>query len=130
MKKKLLIIILPIIILLVSCKVGRKPIIDYYEITWGDYYTQGREGYCIGCEIRGESDSIIQNVKGIKWNKRIIIVEKNSKDELRWYAFVANGDSLECCNKDKFIGPFSQYQIDSLINNGGLTDLKEDTFIK
>jgi hypothetical protein len=117
-----------ILLLLFTSCLGRKNITDYYEVTWGDYYTQGREGYCVGCEIRGESDSIIQNVKGIKWNKRIIIVEKNSKDELRWYAFVANGDTLECCNKDKFIGPYSQYQIDSLINKGNYVGLEEELF--
>lgn len=114
-----------------SCWTGHKNITDYYEVTWGNYYTQPwEEGYCVGCEIRGESDSVVVNIKGIKWNKRIIIVEKNSKDELRWYAFVANGDTLKCGNNDKLVGPLSQVQVDSLINNGGFIDLREDIFLK
>jgi hypothetical protein len=119
-----------ILLLLFTSCLGRKNITDYYEVTWGDYYTQGEEGYCIGCQLRGESDSLIVDVKGIKWNKKIIIVEKNSKEELRWYAFVANGDTLKCGNWDKLIGPFSQYQIDSLIDKGDYRNLKEDVFLR
>lgn len=130
MKKNLWIIIFLIVILFVSCQAGRKQLTDYYEITWGDYYTQGREGYCIGCEIRGESDSIVQNIKSIRWNDRIIIIEKNTLNDFRWFAFIANGDKLSCGNNDKLIGPLSQYQVDSLINHRGFTDLKEDIFFK
>lgn len=45
---------------------GRKGIMDDYEVTWGDYYTQGRDGFFIGCEVGGVSDSILEDIKSIK----------------------------------------------------------------
>lgn len=126
MRKKYYVCVLTL--LFFSCVTGRKKVIDYYEITWGDYYTQGRSGYCIGCEIRGESDSIVENVKKIRWNNQIIIIEKNTTEELRWFIFLAEGDSLKCGNGDKFIGPIQESQVDSILFVHNYNNLKDEFF--
>ena len=47
-------IIVLLLLLFSGCFTGREFLIDYYEVSWEDFYTQGRDGYCVGCQIRGE----------------------------------------------------------------------------
>lgn len=115
-----------IFLALVNCT-GREFLTDYYEISWGDFYTQGRDGYCVGCQIRGESDQIIENVKLVRWNDKIIIVEQ---DNNQWFVFLANGDVLKCGNNDKIYGPLIQSQVDSILTEKKILHLQERIFIQ
>ncbi|MFR9166162.1 MAG: hypothetical protein ACLVKO_08115 [Dysgonomonas sp.] len=109
---------------------GRKDIVDYYELTWGDYYTQLWDGYCIGCSQGSKSDSILQDIKNYEWNNYIIVGEKNIKEERRWYAFWGNGEKLECGYDNILLGPMYRAQIDSILRKYNYTNLQKEVLIE
>lgn len=119
-----------LLLLLSGCFTGRQFLIDYYEISWGDFYTQGRKGYCIGCQIRGESDKIIENIKSVKWNNKIIVVEQDNTDNENWFVIIAKGEALKCGNNDQTYGPLIKSQVDSILKANNTSNLNEKTLIK
>ena len=114
-----------------SCSwTGTKKIVDNYEISWGDYYTQGRNGYCLYCNPRCDGDLGIDDIRSIIWNKSIILIEKNNDNIDRWYMVKAKGDSLQCCNDDTIIRNMKKEEIDSVIERYKYLNLDTLTFVK
>lgn len=112
-----------------SCWVGRKEIIDRYEVTWGDYYEQGWEGYTFFSDLVCNREPI-ENIRSVEWNHKIIIVEKNNEDNDRWYIFLATKDTIEYCYGDTLIGPVNKDRLDSIMLVGRYMGLQKEVFVK
>ncbi len=121
-----------VLVLLTSCPSANwfriKHITDDYVVTWGDYYDNGDIGYTLSSDLCFEKR--IEDIKNVKWSHRTMLVEKNSKEQLRWYAILAKNNSIELCFGDTLIGPLSHMQVDSLLKANNISNLKEKTFIK
>lgn len=109
---------------------GTKKIIDNYEISWGDYYSLGRDGYCLYCNPRCNSDTGIDDIRCIMWNNNIIIIEKNNDSIDRWYIIKAKGYELQCCNDDTIVNNVRKEIVDSVIKKYNYFNLDTLKFVK
>lgn len=100
---------------------------ENYVVTWGDYYDNGDIGYTLSSDLCSEKR--IQDIKNVRWNNQILVVEKNNKEESRWYTVMII-DSLEYCFGDSVIGPINKMQVDSILKINRISNLEEKIFIK
>jgi hypothetical protein len=109
---------------------GTKKIIDNYEVSWGDYYSLGRNGYCLYCNPRCDGEIGIDDIRSVIWNNKIILIEKNNDHPDRWCIIKARGDNLQCCNGDTVINNIKKEEVNSIIKNYNYLDLDTLKFVK
>lgn len=100
-----------------------KRITEHCAVTWGDYYDSGDVGYTFRCDLC--ADNSIQDIKSIRWNNQLIIIEKNLMEQKKWYAII----NQECFGHS-ILGPLNRVQIDSIAHIYKQHNFNEEVFIK